>query len=112
MKKLRVGVVGVGHIGSNHARIYAEIPSAEFTAVYDVEPFRSRGTRSGAAVERGWVKPLRAQEKGRIRWGRNLTARKESPNKAAVEPAGARQHDTYLSSIWMPPSTQRHRSKI
>ena len=38
MKKLRVGVVGVGHIGSNHARLYAEIPSAEFTAVYDVEP--------------------------------------------------------------------------
>src|SRR6516162_9427839 len=42
MKKLRVGVVGVGHIGSNHARLYAEIPSAEFTAVYDVEPSRSR----------------------------------------------------------------------
>ncbi len=42
MKKLRVGVVGVGHIGSNHARLYAEMPSAEFTAVYDVEPLRSR----------------------------------------------------------------------
>jgi len=40
MKKLRVGVVGVGHIGSNHARLYAEIPSAEFTAVYDVDLFR------------------------------------------------------------------------
>ena len=51
MKKLRVGVVGVGHIGSNHARLYAEIPSAEFTAVYDVEPFRSRtiASKSGAA---------------------------------------------------------------
>jgi predicted dehydrogenase len=51
MKKLRVGVVGVGHIGSNHARLYAEIPSAEFTAVYDVEPFRSStiATKSGAA---------------------------------------------------------------
>jgi predicted dehydrogenase len=36
MKKLRVGVVGVGHIGSNHARLYAEMPSVEFTAVYDV----------------------------------------------------------------------------
>ena len=42
MKNLRIGVVGVGHIGSNHARLYAEIPSAEFTAVYDVDPFRSR----------------------------------------------------------------------
>ena len=37
IKKLRVGVIGVGHIGSNHARLYAEIPSAEFTAVYDVD---------------------------------------------------------------------------
>src|SRR5438067_5454652 len=36
-KKLRIGVVGVGHIGSNHARLYAEIPSAEFSAIYDVD---------------------------------------------------------------------------
>src|SRR5438034_8704837 len=42
MKNLRVGVVGVGHIGSNHARLYAEIPSAEFTAVYDVDPITNR----------------------------------------------------------------------
>lgn len=39
--KLRVGVVGVGHIGSNHARLYAEIPSAEFAAVYDTDPARA-----------------------------------------------------------------------
>ena len=37
MKNLRVGVVGVGHIGSNHARLYAEIPSTEFSAIYDVD---------------------------------------------------------------------------
>src|SRR6202047_3824398 len=37
MNKLRVGVIGVGHIGSNHARLYAEIDSAEFAAVYDVD---------------------------------------------------------------------------
>jgi predicted dehydrogenase len=37
MKKLRVGVVGVGHIGSNHARLYAEIPAADFSAVYDLD---------------------------------------------------------------------------
>lgn len=35
--KLRIGVVGVGHIGSNHARLYAEIPSAEFAAVFDTD---------------------------------------------------------------------------
>jgi len=34
VKAPRVGVVGVGHIGKNHARLYAEL-SAEFTAIYD-----------------------------------------------------------------------------
>jgi predicted dehydrogenase len=37
MKKLRVGVVGVGHIGSNHARLYTDVPAAEFAAIYDVD---------------------------------------------------------------------------
>ena len=41
MKSLRVGVVGVGHIGSNHARLYAELPSVEFAAIYDVDPSKA-----------------------------------------------------------------------
>src|SRR5207244_8936670 len=41
MKKLRVGVVGVGHIGSNHARLYSEIPVADFTAIYDIDLARA-----------------------------------------------------------------------
>jgi predicted dehydrogenase len=42
MNKLRVGVVGVGHIGSNHARIYSELASAaDFTAIYDVDLARA-----------------------------------------------------------------------
>jgi predicted dehydrogenase len=41
MKKLRVGVVGVGHIGSNHARIYSELPNAEFVALFDIDPARA-----------------------------------------------------------------------
>src|SRR5207253_3562499 len=45
IKKLRVGVVGVGAIGSNHARLYGEIPSAEFTAVYDID--RTKGNAIG-----------------------------------------------------------------
>jgi predicted dehydrogenase len=51
MKKLRVGVVGVGHIGSNHARLYAEIPSTDFTAVYDVDVPKGNaiGKKFGAA---------------------------------------------------------------
>jgi predicted dehydrogenase len=41
MKKLRVGVVGVGHIGGNHARIYSELPNAEFVAIRETDPVRS-----------------------------------------------------------------------
>ena len=41
MKKLRVGVVGVGHIGENHARIYSELPNAEFVAIRDTDPVQS-----------------------------------------------------------------------
>jgi len=52
MKKLRVGVVGIGHIGSNHARLYSEIDSADFAAVYDVDLARSNGIakKFGATV--------------------------------------------------------------
>jgi predicted dehydrogenase len=42
MKKVRVGVVGVGHIGSNHARLYSEIPTADFMAVFDVDLARAQ----------------------------------------------------------------------
>jgi predicted dehydrogenase len=52
MKKIRVGVVGVGHIGSNHARLYAEIPAADFTAIYDVDLARGNAIakKYGAAA--------------------------------------------------------------
>jgi predicted dehydrogenase len=42
MKKLRVGVVGVGHIGKNHARLYAELPAAQFTAIHDTNQGTAR----------------------------------------------------------------------
>ncbi len=41
MKKLRIGVVGVGHIGSNHARIYSELPNAELVAILDIDLARA-----------------------------------------------------------------------
>src|SRR3977135_3721155 len=49
MKNLRLGVVGVGHIGKNHARLYAAVTqgdsprpgfqtgAADFTAIYDTD---------------------------------------------------------------------------
>ena len=36
MKKLKVGVVGVGHMGHYHVRIYSEIPSIELVGIADV----------------------------------------------------------------------------
>jgi predicted dehydrogenase len=37
LKKIRVGVVGVGHMGVHHARVYKEIPEIELTALADTD---------------------------------------------------------------------------
>jgi predicted dehydrogenase len=37
MKPLRVGVIGVGHLGSLHAKMFAAIPEATLVGVYDVD---------------------------------------------------------------------------
>jgi len=47
MKTLRTGVVGVGHMGINHARLYSEIPGSQFAAVYD-----SNSDNASAAAKR------------------------------------------------------------
>lgn len=38
MNTLRAGVVGVGHMGSLHARTFSQLEGCELTAVYDAEP--------------------------------------------------------------------------
>lgn len=45
--KIRAGVVGVGSMGWNHARIYSELDNAELTAIYDPDPLAA-----GKAVRR------------------------------------------------------------
>ena len=40
---LRVGVVGVGHLGSRHAQIYAAMPGVHLAAICDIDPARIRG---------------------------------------------------------------------
>jgi predicted dehydrogenase len=37
MRRLRVAVVGVGHLGQHHARIYSEHPGAELVAICDTD---------------------------------------------------------------------------
>jgi UDP-N-acetylglucosamine 3-dehydrogenase len=39
-KKLRIGVIGVGVMGSNHARVLAELPGVELVGVADPDPKR------------------------------------------------------------------------
>lgn len=36
MKKIKIGVIGTGHLGSLHAKMYSEIETAEFVGVFDV----------------------------------------------------------------------------
>lgn len=37
MQKIRVGVVGVGHLGQHHARIYASLPQCELVGIVDID---------------------------------------------------------------------------
>ena len=41
-RKIRVGVAGVGHMGKEHARIYAELAEAELVGVHDSDPETAR----------------------------------------------------------------------
>jgi len=40
MDKVRVGVIGIGHLGSIHARIYKEIPNCALIGVCDIDKTR------------------------------------------------------------------------
>jgi predicted dehydrogenase len=42
MQKLKVGVIGVGHLGSLHTKMYAQIDSAALVGVYDADEERAR----------------------------------------------------------------------
>ncbi|RKY95544.1 MAG: gfo/Idh/MocA family oxidoreductase [Candidatus Hydrothermota bacterium] len=50
--KLKIGVVGVGHLGSQHARVLAEIEESELVGVYDIDRERAKavGERYGVAA--------------------------------------------------------------
>ncbi len=41
MNPLRVGVIGTGHLGALHTKMYAQIPSAHLIGVYDIDSKRS-----------------------------------------------------------------------
>ena len=48
--RLKVGVVGVGHLGKEHARIYRELPEAELVGISDQDPAKAEKAKElGAA---------------------------------------------------------------
>jgi len=53
-RRLRVGVIGVGTFGSLHARVYAELDSAELVAVADIQQERTQNLVSQYGV-RGYA---------------------------------------------------------
>ena len=42
MKRLRMAVIGVGHLGQSHARILAGLPDVELVGVVDVNPLQAQ----------------------------------------------------------------------
>ena len=49
-ERTKVAVVGVGHLGSRHARIYAESPNAELVGVADVDLAKARAVADAHGV--------------------------------------------------------------
>jgi predicted dehydrogenase len=48
--RLRVAVIGVGHLGKHHARLLAQIDGAELVAAVDTQPERAQAAVDGTAA--------------------------------------------------------------
>jgi predicted dehydrogenase len=42
MEKAKVAVIGIGHLGTHHAKIYAQMPNVELINVCDIDPRRAK----------------------------------------------------------------------
>lgn len=51
MGKIKCGVVGVGHLGRHHARIYNDLPQCELVGVYDIDAKRAQEIAREFGVE-------------------------------------------------------------
>lgn len=54
---VRVGVIGVGQFGQNHARVVKQSPRAVLAGVVDRDPARAAGNRRGSRVRGGHQLP-------------------------------------------------------
>jgi predicted dehydrogenase len=50
-KKVKIGVIGVGHLGRFHAKLYKEVASAELVGVYDSDQERAKQIASEFSVK-------------------------------------------------------------
>ncbi len=50
MESIKVGVVGVGHLGRHHARVYTEILGAALVGVVDSDPIQAAAIGEGLSV--------------------------------------------------------------
>jgi predicted dehydrogenase len=56
---LRIGVIGVGHLGSLHAKMLADMPGVRLAGVYDTDPARAAGVAlTYATVSAGTLESL------------------------------------------------------
>ncbi len=50
-EKVRIGVVGVGHLGQTHARLIKQVMTAELVGVFDIDRHKSDGIASEIGVK-------------------------------------------------------------
>ncbi len=50
MDRLRIGVIGVGHLGRRHAQIFAHMKTAELAGVFDTDQHKARRTATECAT--------------------------------------------------------------
>lgn len=44
-KKIKVGVIGIGHLGKEHARIYSQLPECALIGISDLDPAKAEKAR-------------------------------------------------------------------
>ncbi len=50
MRKIKVGVIGVGHLGAIHAQVYQRLPEARLVAIADINHHRLRETSNQLGI--------------------------------------------------------------
>ena len=50
IQPLKVGVIGIGHLGKEHARIYRELPESELVGISDLDPAKAEKAKELGTV--------------------------------------------------------------